>query len=115
MPHVGPWALIHEGRVQAIGLRQADLVGYVGVDSLVSSGLGGKRRVVLLHHFLLHSNSPFLVISLLVSDHLQILDLGLWGGGQPFLHSLPGLLPGHAQLLPFALELDDVGLAHGEL
>jgi hypothetical protein len=113
--HVRSRGLIHEGSVLAIGFGQTDLVGNVGVDSLVGSGLGREGRVVLLHQLLLHSDAALLIVSFLVSDHLQVLDLGLRSRGQTFLHSFLCVLVRFLQFLPLVLVLYDVGLAHAQL
>jgi len=112
---VGAGRLVHEGGVVAVGLGQADLVRNVGVDPLDCGGLGGKGRVVLLHQILLHPNPLLLFVSLLVSNHLQVLNLGFRSRRQPFLHPLLRIVQASLQLFPLGLELDNVGLAHRQL
>lgn len=77
MPHVGTRCLVHEGCVVTIRFRQADLVRDIGIDTLVGSGLSCEGWVVLLHHLLLHTNVTLVLITLLIPDHLQVLDLSL--------------------------------------
>ena len=114
MPHVGAGALVHEGSVVAVRLGQADFVGDVGVYSLVGGGLCGERRIVLLHQLLLLSDVALLFVSLLITDHLQVLDLSFRCWWKAFLHSLLGIVQTALKLLTLVLELDDVGLAHGQ-
>ena len=112
MAHVGAGRLVHEGRVIAVGFGQTDLVRYVGVYPLHGGRLGREGRVVLLHHFLLHAHPLLLLIPLLVSNHLQIFDLGLGSRRQALLHSFARAFDGRLELLSLALVFYDVGLAH---
>ena len=75
--HLGSRGLIHERSIVSIGFGKADFVRNVRVDSLVGSRLGRKRRIILLHHFFLHSDPSLFLVSLLIPDHFQILDLCL--------------------------------------
>lgn len=114
MAHIGSRGLIHKRRIISIGLRQANLIGYVRIDPLVGSGLGGKGRIVLLHQLLLHADVALLLVPLLVADHLQVLYLGLGSGGKTLLHSLSGSLEGPVELLTLVLVFYYVGLTHGQ-
>ena len=110
--HIGDRSLIHKGRIISIGLRQANLIGYVRIDPLVGSGLGGKGRIVLLHQLLLHSDVTLLLVPLLVADHLQVLYLGLRCGGKTLLHPLSGSLESTVELLTLVLVFYYVRLTH---
>ena len=79
MSHISSRRLIHKRRIRSIRFRQPNLVRYIRINSLISCCLCCKRRIVLLHHLFLHTNTSLLLISLLVSHHLQILYLGLGG------------------------------------
>lgn len=115
MPHVGPWRLIHKRRVAPVRLGESDLVWDVGVYSLHGCSFGRKWRIVLFNHLLLHADPALFLIALLVTDHLQILDLGLWRWRQSFLHPLLRVLIAHIQLISLVLILDNVCLAHWQL
>jgi hypothetical protein len=113
--HIGPWSLVHEGCIVAVGFGEANLIRNVGVDTLVSSSLGRKGRIVLLHHLLLHADVTLLLVSLLIADHLQILDFGLGSRRKALLHTLASCLERALELFTLVLVLDYIGLAHGKL
>lgn len=83
--------------------------------SRLGSGFGNIWRVIHFEYFFLLSDILFLLVSLLVPDHLQVLDLCFRSGRQSFFHTLFGLCVVLFELVAFGLVLDDVGLAHRKL
>ena len=73
----------------AVRFRESNLVRDVCVDSVFGSSFCGERRITLLYHFSLHSYLSLLLISLLVSDHLEVLDLRFRSWRIAFLHPCP--------------------------
>lgn len=114
--HICSRLLEHEGRTVTIWLRQTDFVGRnVRVMTSLGSCLCDIWRIVHLEDFLLLSDVLLFLISLLVSNHFEILDLSLRSWWQAFFHSLFSLLVVTLKLISLLLVFDDVGLAHRQL
>ncbi len=113
MAHIGPRHMKHKGRIIAIGLGQANLIRRnIRINPRISSRLGGIRRIIHLNHFLLFSYSLLLLVTFFITDHLQVLDLGLGGWGQTVLHALAGGLEGCGEVAVLVVVFYYVGLAH---
>ena len=113
MPHIGPRHMKHKRRIIPIGLRQPNLIRRnIRINPRISSRLRGIRRIIHLNHLLLLSYSLLLLVTFFITDHLQVLDLGLGGWGQAVLHALAGRLVGGGEVAVLVVVFYYVGLAH---
>lgn len=114
--HIRTNLLKHERSITSIRFWKSNLIWrYIRIVPGLSGGFGNIWRIIHFDNFLLPSYIFFFLIPLLVSDHFQILDLGLRSGRQSFFHTLLSLFIISLKILSFALVLNDIGLAHWQL
>ena len=114
MTHVRAWLCWVERSLHPVGFAQAyPIIWNISVRPFLSSRLGSKRWIFLLHGSLLFSNKSLFLIPFSIPYHLQILDIHLRSRGQTFLKVDLGLLDNGLELFPLLSHFDGVSLKHG--